>query len=169
MNNEEIIFTMEEFKITNAELLEDVLNDRHLKITFAIDPGQTDTNYWKDPYVKFYADTSNRTKGDEVYRVYLKRAAYTSHRDKLGKKTPTVMNRKTRDLLVDAMETLRLPGEYQLVSKHRDLDNPNLISTYKMLCQHVDTIAHDRNIKDYEDLSDFNMPEYDDIVYEKHS
>ena len=167
MNNEEIIFTVEDINITTVELLEDVINDKRLGVAFAIDPSQTDTNYWKDPYVKFYPDSSNRTKGDNVYRVYLKRAAYTIHNDSLGKKTPKNMNSKDRDLLIDGMEALRLPNEYQLKIKHKDLDNPDLIQTYEALCQHVDKIAHDRGIHDYENISGGEMPNYKKIKLEE--
>ena len=166
MNNEEIVFTLEDINVSTVELLEDVLNDRQLGIAFAIDPGQTDTNFWKDPYVKFYPEGYNRMKGGTVFRVYLKRAEYTIHSDKLGKETPTSMNSTTRNLLVDGMEAKRLPNEYQLKTKHKDLDNPDLVETYDAICQHVDKIAHSRGIKDYEDISGNTMPDYNNIELE---
>lgn len=169
MNNDEIIFSVENIDVTTGALLEDVLNDKPLGVAFAIDPTEKETNYWKDPYVKFYPDSSNRDKAKIVYRVYLKRAAFTVHRDGTGKETPTTMNRKRRDLLVAGMDAMRLPTETQLSKKHKDLDNSDLVQTYDMICRTVDRIAKNKGIEGYEPITGKYNPDYNSIEFEKHS
>lgn len=86
-----------------AGLLEDTLTVRVKKNTysFAIDKGHTETNFKFDPYFKFFI--GERSKSKVEYRVFMKRAAYTIHRNSDGKKSPEEFSFKDIDKMLDGL------------------------------------------------------------------